>query len=126
VLFQRGHKLTYTLPEKTVTFRFADYPGLEVVALVSPVPLTEYFDFLTFVDLPKAEITPAKMREYMERFRPFLRSDADVVFSNWQLALSLIFEWLKEVAEVPLPLRLTSSAGATSAASRRTSRSRRR
>jgi hypothetical protein len=115
----------YALPEKTVTFQFEDYPGLEIVAVISPVPLAEYFDFLTFVDLPKNEKTPAKMREYMERFRPFLRSDADLVFSDWQLALALVLNWVQEVAEVPLPLRQTSGNGTTSKV-RRASRSRRR
>jgi hypothetical protein len=114
--------MAYTLPEKTATLEFTEYPGLEIVVVIRPVPLDVLFTFEEWRAAPKSEQI-AKLKEMRGLFEPYLRSDPNVVFSDWQLAIGVLVQWMGAVAEVPLPLLKRSGAGSTSKA-RRASKSR--
>jgi hypothetical protein len=115
---------SYQLPEKLAVIEFTEYPGLEIEVVIRPVPLDSYFEFLAFRDKPKEQRLET-YREMCEKFRPFLRSDPETVFGDWQLTIATMLQWVGAVAEVPLPLAKRSPSGSTSRA-RRASRSRRR
>ena len=113
------------MAEKTATLVFDEYPADEVVVRLAPIPMEDYFDVLERFDAVKEGAGFDGIRGLFDRF-------ADVALVSWtfpeaadaaglrrrdlNLALAIIGQWISGVRDVPLPLPLSSSAGAPSRA----------
>jgi hypothetical protein len=108
----------YTLPEKTAILEFEEYPGLEVTVRISPVPVVAYFDICRrFDQLPEDGFA----------FEDLARDFASLALVSWtldepatttgllkqplELAFGIVRQWIRAVAEVPIPLPKRSSDG---------------
>lgn len=110
--------MSYTLPEKRAIIEFEEYPGLEVTVRLSPVPMGGYFEIMKLVEGIGHDLTA--LQELTEKFAPIgliewtLPEPATaegMVAQPYGLALAIVAQWVKAVAEVPIPLPLGSSAG---------------
>lgn len=111
--------MTYTLPEKLAVLEFEEYPGLEVTVRLSPVPMAEYFAILNDLDDPGEGGWVA----LVQRFAPVglvswnLAEPADaagLVAQPYELAIGIVLQWTKAVADVPVPLPKASSSTTSS------------
>jgi hypothetical protein len=86
---------------KRIEFQFAEFPDTPISAVVSPVPMGVYFDFLDrwLVTQPLAEY-----RESLETFQRIAQPDPPIAELDFNLGRALVNEWLAAVREVPLPL----------------------
>jgi hypothetical protein len=115
---------------KTITIEFDEYPGEEIVARLSPVPL-DTFDAIVDAYIEAAEIIPEKVRALANLFGPLLVSwsfpepadAAGLGARDPNLIVAIAREWIMGVRTVPLPLPVRSSAGVRSRKARNQRRS---
>lgn len=105
----------FVLPDKLAVLEFEEYPGLEVTVRLSPVPMGTYFDIVR------------RMNEVagMTEFETIARDFAPIGLVSWnldgeptaeglasqpyELAIGIVTQWIRAVAEVPVPLPKRSS-----------------
>lgn len=104
---------------RTLTIEFGEYPGDEYVVRISPVPVDDLF---AVNDALGTWNTRKGMTALRELFAPFVEScpgdDSPTAATLGRLDINLLLalarEWQRGVAQVPLPLPVTSSDGTAS------------
>lgn len=107
-----------SLYERTATFEYDDYPGLEVVMRVS-VPLRVHFEVGDLIDA----ITSLDDRERLTQLAAFVDEhrvswtlDGDAMDQPPELLLGIAVAWWRAIRQVPLPLPRRSGDTAPSPA----------
>lgn len=123
------------IPERTATFVFDEYPGVEVELRLRPVPLEEFLNVAEMIEEPDRLGSAGAVRELVEAFARLalvgwnLPEPADLEGLRKQdlsFVMALAVAWAREVANLPAPLARSSPNGSTSTTARRRKPSRAR
>lgn len=92
------------LYERTATYEFDDYPGLEVVMRVS-VPLRRYFEIESLLnDLPDGPDGWQTIASVVDEFRVSWTLDGDAFDQPRELLMGIAVTWWRSIGRVPPPL----------------------
>jgi hypothetical protein len=106
------------MADSVAVLEFEEYPGQEIRLRISDVPLTEYWDFAEW----RMEWSRAGFDELCERLGKYLVSWTfpepatveGLKARDPNLLVAMRNQWAQAVANVPLPLPVASSNGASS------------
>lgn len=98
-----------SLYERTATFEYDDYPGLEVVMRVT-VPVRRYLEIVAFLDAVKLDAeSMEKVAEIVDEFLVSWTLRGDALDQPLELLVGIVRAWLRGVRDVPVPLPRRSS-----------------
>lgn len=104
------------LYERTATFEYDDYPGLEVRMRLS-LPVREYLDAIKLIEDNERLATEEGLHDLcalIDRQRISWTLDGDAMDQPVELLVGIALVWARAVAQAPVPLPRPSSATAAS------------